>query len=161
MPDVYQGAPTIVSAFFATGVKATIFFTVLRLFNYITIEKPLLAIVCIMSLISGILGALKTNKIKRFIAYAAINQMGFLLLGIFVYAIDAVILYFIFYILTTLMIFIILLKTSPLTKTITGEIVFLSDLKFLSFYNKSVGVYLLITLFAMAGLPPFITALTK
>ena len=161
VPDVYQGSPTIVTAFFATGVKAAIFFTVLRLFNFIIIEKPLLAIICIMSLFTGIAGALKTDKIKKFIAYAAINQMGFLLLGVFVYASNAVILYFIFYILTTVMIFMIILKTLPISKTNTSEITFLSDFRLLTFYNKNISLYILIILFSMAGLPPFITSFTK
>jgi len=114
-----------------------------------------------MSLFTGIAGALKTDKIKKFIAYAAINQIGFLLLGVFVYASSAVILYFIFYILTTIMIFMIILKTMPISKTNTSEITFLSDLRLLTFYNKNIGIYLLIILFSMAGLPPFITSVTK
>lgn len=161
VPDVYQGAPTIVTVFFATAVKSTIFFSMVRLFNFIAIEKPLLAVVCMMSLVVGILGALKTDKIKRFFAYAAINQMGFILLGIFVYAIDATLIYFVLYILTSLMFFMIILKTKSLTKQTTTEITFLSDLKFLSFYNSKIAVYLLIILFSMAGLPPFLTSLTK
>jgi NADH:ubiquinone oxidoreductase subunit 2 (subunit N) len=114
-----------------------------------------------MSLIIGILGALKTDKIKRFIAYAAINQMGFLLLGIFVYAINVVLIYFIFYILTTLMIFMVILKTIPLSKATVFELTFTADLKILSFYNKTIRLYLLIILFSMAGLPPFITSFSK
>ena len=161
IPDVYQGAPTIVTAFFATAVKVTIFLTIVRLFNYIIIEKTLLVIICLMSLLIGILGALKTQKIKRFLAYAAINQMGFLLLGIFVYATEATVLYFIFYILTTLMIFMIILKVQSFTKQATCELTFLSDLKSLGFYNKKISLYFLIILFSMASLPPFLTAITK
>ena len=87
--------------------------------------------------------------------------MGFLLLGVFVYASNAVILYFIFYILTTVMIFMIILKTLPISKTSTSEITFLSDFRLLTFYNKNISLYILIILFSMAGLPPFITSFTK
>ena len=59
------------------------------------------------------------------------------------------------------MILMIVLKTRSLTKQTTTEITFLSDLKILSFYNKKIGIYLLIILFSMAGLPPFLTSLTK
>jgi NADH-quinone oxidoreductase subunit N len=159
--DVYTGVPTIITAIFSTSVKATIFFTLLRLYNYIIIEKPLVAIVSIMSLLVGIFGALQTNKFKRFLAYAAINQMGFILLGVFTYSIDVVLVYFIFYILTTLMIFLILLKTVSLGTVKLQEMIFISDLKTLSFYNPNIRLYLLVILFSMAGLPPFITAFTK
>ena len=87
----------MVTALFATAVKSTIFFSMVRLFNYIIIEKPVLVIVCIMSLTIGILGALKTEKIKRFLAYVAINQRGFILLGIFVYIICDVMFFFAFF----------------------------------------------------------------
>jgi NADH:ubiquinone oxidoreductase subunit 2 (subunit N) len=120
-----------------------------------------MAIISIMSLLVGIFGALQTNKIKRFLAYAAINQMGFILLGIFTYSTNVVLIYFVFYILTTLVIFVILLKTISISTLRLQEIIFLSDLKVLSFYNQNVRLYLLIILFSMAGLPPFITALTK
>jgi NADH:ubiquinone oxidoreductase subunit 2 (subunit N) len=159
--DVYTGVPTIITAIFSTSVKATIFFTLLRLYNYIIIEKPIMAVICIMSLLVGIFGALQTNKIKRFLAYAAINQMGFIFLGVFTYSTNVVLIYFIFYILTTLMIFIIVLKTINVGTLKLQEIVYISDLKILSFYNPGIRIYLLIILFSMAGLPPFITALTK
>jgi NADH-quinone oxidoreductase subunit N len=159
--DVYTGVPTIITAIFSTGVKATVFFTLLRLYNYILIEKPIIAIISIMSLLVGIFGALQTTKLKRFLAYAAINQMGFILLGVFTYSIDVVLIYFIFYILTTLMIFLILLKTISLSTIKLQEMIYVSDLKTLSFYSPSIRIYLLVILFSMAGLPPFITALTK
>ena len=159
--DVYTGVPLIITAVFSTSVKATIFFTLIRLYNHIIIEKPVVVIVSLMSLIVSIFGALQTSKLKRFLAYAAINQMGFIMLGLFTYSINAVLLYFIFYILTTLMIFIILLKTIIISNENRQEIIYINDLKTLVFYNPNLKIYLLIILFAMAGLPPFITAFTK
>jgi NADH-quinone oxidoreductase subunit N len=125
------------------------------------IEKSVVAIISIMSLIVSVLGALQTSKLKRFLAYAAINQMGFMLLGLFTYSIDIVLIYFIFYILTTIITFLILLKTTTINNFKIQEMVYISDLKTLVFYNPSLKIYLLVILFSMAGLPPFITSFTK
>jgi NADH-quinone oxidoreductase subunit N len=151
----------IITAVFSTSVKATILFTLMRLYNYIIIEKPILAVISIMSLIVSVFGALQTSKLKRFLAYAAINQTGFMLLGLFTYSIDIVLIYFIFYILTTIMTFLILLKTTTINNFKIQEMVYISDLKTLVFYNPYLKIYLLVILFSMAGLPPFITAFTK
>ena len=151
MADVYTGVPMIITAVFSTSVKATILFTLMRLYNYIIIEKPILAIISIMSLIVSVLGALQTSKLKRFLAYAAINQMGFMLLGLFTYSIDIVLIYFIFYILTTIITFLILLKTTTINNFKIQEMVYISDLKTLVFYNPYLKIYLLVILFSMAG----------
>ena len=114
-----------------------------------------------MSLIVRVLSALQTSKLKRFLACAAINQMGFMLLGLFTYSTDIVLIYFFFYILTTIITFLILLKTTTINNFKIQEMVYISDLKTLVFYNPYLKIYLLVILFSMAGLPPFITAFTK
>jgi NADH-quinone oxidoreductase subunit N len=86
-PDAYEGAPTIVTAFMSTGVKAAAFAAFARVFLS-TFEPmqgqwvPVLAVVSALTMIVGtVVGVLQTN-IKRMLAYSSIAHAGYLLLGI-------------------------------------------------------------------------------
>ncbi len=86
-PDAYEGAPTIVTAFMSTGVKAAAFAAFLRVFLS-TFEPmqsnwvPLLSAISALTMIVGtVVGVLQSN-IKRMLAYSSIAHAGYLLLGI-------------------------------------------------------------------------------
>jgi NADH-quinone oxidoreductase subunit N len=86
-PDAYEGAPTIVTAFMSTGVKAAAFAAFLRVF-LAPLEPlkdqwiPVLTIVAASTMIMGtVVGVVQTN-IKRMLAYSSIAHAGYLLLGI-------------------------------------------------------------------------------
>jgi NADH:ubiquinone oxidoreductase subunit 2 (subunit N) len=121
----------------------------------------LLLVPALLSLIVGVLGALESNKIKRFLAYTAINQVGLLLIGVYVDAIDAVLFYLFCYVLTTIAFFILFNATTNMNESGTSEMVFISDLNNFAYYNPIEKAYLIIILFAMGGLPPFVTAVGK
>jgi NADH-quinone oxidoreductase subunit N len=86
-PDAYEGAPTIVTAFMSTGVKAAAFAAFVRVFLS-TLQPlegqwvPVLAIIAGATMIVGtVVGVLQSN-IKRMLAYSSIAHAGYLLLGI-------------------------------------------------------------------------------
>ena len=86
-PDAYEGAPTIVTAFMSTGVKAAAFGAFVRVFLS-TLEPmqghwiPVLSVVAAITMITGaVLGVLQSN-IKRMLAYSSIAHAGYLLLGL-------------------------------------------------------------------------------
>jgi NADH-quinone oxidoreductase subunit N len=86
-PDAYEGAPTIVTAFMSTGVKAAAFAAFLRVFLS-TLEPlqnnwmPVLSVISAMTMIVGtVVGVLQSN-VKRMLAYSSIAHAGYLLLGI-------------------------------------------------------------------------------
>ena len=86
-PDAYEGAPTIVTAFMSTGVKAAAFGAFVRVFLS-TLQPlqgqwiPVLAVVSAATMIVGtVVGVLQSN-IKRMLAYSSIAHAGYLLLGI-------------------------------------------------------------------------------
>src|SRR6478609_3581178 len=86
-PDAYEGAPTIVTAFMSTGVKAAAFAAFLRVFLS-ALEPlkgdwiPVLSVVAAATMILGtVVGVVQTN-IKRMLAYSSIAHGGYLLLGI-------------------------------------------------------------------------------
>jgi NADH-quinone oxidoreductase subunit N len=86
-PDAYEGAPTIVTAFMSTGVKAAAFAAFVRVFlsplePLKTEWIPVLSMIAVASMILGtVLGVVQTN-VKRMLAYSSIAHAGYLLLGI-------------------------------------------------------------------------------
>jgi len=86
-PDAYEGAPTIVTAFMSTGVKAAAFAAFLRVFlSALEPMKgewiPVLSVIAAATMILGtVVGVVQTN-IKRMLAYSSIAHAGYLLLGI-------------------------------------------------------------------------------
>jgi NADH-quinone oxidoreductase subunit N len=86
-PDAYEGAPTVVTAFMSTAVKAAAFAAFARVFLS-TLEPlqgqwaPVLSVIAALTMIGGsVLGVLQSN-IKRMLAYSSIAHAGYLLLGL-------------------------------------------------------------------------------
>jgi NADH-quinone oxidoreductase subunit N len=83
-PDVYEGAPTTVTAFMAAGVKAAAFGALLRVFHSALPAlsshwQPLVGVLAIVTMIVGNLAALAQTNLKRLLAYSSIAHAGYLL----------------------------------------------------------------------------------
>jgi NADH-quinone oxidoreductase subunit N len=86
-PDVYEGAPTSVTAFLSTGSKAASFALFLRIFSEAlgdmrTEWAPLLGIVAAITIMVGNWAAVTQENSKRLLAYSSVSNAGYLLLGI-------------------------------------------------------------------------------
>ena len=86
-PDVYQGAPTPVTAFMAVGPKAAAFAAFFRVFNEAVPGlapswEMILSVIAVISMFVGNLGAIVQTNIKRLLAYSSISHAGYLLLAI-------------------------------------------------------------------------------
>ncbi|MGH2829079.1 MAG: NADH-quinone oxidoreductase subunit NuoN, partial [Actinomycetota bacterium] len=86
-PDVYQGAPTPVTAFMAAGTKAAAFAAFLRVFGvgFGALEwdwQPILWFVAVASMALGAVVAIVQNDVKRMLAYSSIAHAGYLLIGL-------------------------------------------------------------------------------
>lgn len=86
-PDVYQGAPTPVTAFMASATKAAAFAALIRIL-YTALGgsssdwRPLLWAIAALSLLVGSIGAVIQTDVKRMLAYSSINHAGFILIGV-------------------------------------------------------------------------------
>ena len=86
-PDVYVGAPTPVTGFMAAGVKVAAFGALLRIM-YVALGglrwdwRPVMYVVAVLTMVVGTIIALTQSDIKRMLAYSAIAQTGFLLIGV-------------------------------------------------------------------------------
>ena len=86
-PDVYQGAPTAVTAFMAAATKVAAFGAMLRIF-YVSFAadylqwRPALTVVALITMVFGSLVAIAQRDVKRMLAYSSIAHAGFLLSGV-------------------------------------------------------------------------------
>jgi NADH-quinone oxidoreductase subunit N len=88
-PDVYEGAPTPITAFMATATKAAAFGVLLRFFDVALIDAqpnwgPVLAALAAITIIVGNVGALGQSSVKRILAWSGVAQAGYMLAGVVV-----------------------------------------------------------------------------
>jgi NADH-quinone oxidoreductase subunit N len=104
-PDVYEGAPTPITAFMATATKAAALGVLIRFFDVAVIGAhykwaPALAAIAAITIIVGNAGALSQTSVKRILGYSSVGQAGYMLAGVVVgtrLGVDATVLYLCFY----------------------------------------------------------------
>lgn len=110
-PDVYEGSPTIVTAFFAIVPKIAVISLLITLIYgpflgiFENLVQPIIIFTGLLSIIVGNIAAVNQTKIKRLLAYSAIAHIGWILLGLGVgtlISIQAALIYIILYILMTI-----------------------------------------------------------
>ena len=87
VPDVYDGSPSPVVAFMASGVKTAGFAGIIRVFvygfsSYATDWKPIVYVMAVATLLVGSVLAVSQTNVKRMLAYSSISHAGFILIGI-------------------------------------------------------------------------------
>lgn len=158
-PDVYEGSPTISTLFFATLPKFASLIFLFRIYHELNISKIdslyyIFQIVCAISLLVGVYGAITQKIIKRLLAFSSINHIGFMLLAIMSYQYmseGTIFFYLIIYLITTFGVFSVILNL----RTPEGEITLLTGLNGLKASSRSKAISMLVFLFSLAGIPPF------
>ena len=158
-PDVYEGSPTISTLFFASLPKFASLIFLFRVYQELNISgiqslNYIFQIVCAISLLVGVYGAITQKVIKRLLAFSSINHIGFMLLGIMSYQFmseGTLFFYLIIYLITTFGIFSVLLNL----RTVEGEFTKISQLNGLRFTSNSKSISMLVFFFSLAGIPPF------
>ena len=157
-PDVYEGSPSIITAFFAIVPKIAIFGILIQFLygpfvGLLGELQPLVLFSAILSVIVGSIGALNQTKFKRLVAYSAIGHTGFILLGIATGSLDSLqasFLYIIIYIIMSLNLFTFALSTF----NDFGESNFLSQISGLSRTNPLLAITMSLCLLSITGIPP-------
>jgi NADH-quinone oxidoreductase subunit N len=158
-PDVYEGAPTPITAFFAAAPKvagiAIFVRTTMVAFPEIRPQwQQIVVFVAIASMALGAFAAIGQKNIKRLMAYSSIGHMGFALVGLAAgtaEGVQGVLVYMAIYVAMTLGAFACILSMRR-----DGELVEqISDLAGLAQTNPAMAFFLLILLFSLAGIPPF------
>ena len=167
VPDVYQGSPTAVTLVLGAAPKLAAFAITLRLLvaalGSLTVDwQQMLMILAVLSLTIGNLTAIMQTNFKRMLAYSTIAHMGFVVLGLSSgSAVDlaaqssaygSALFYILAYVLTTLGTFGVILVLSR-----DGfECENIDDLKGLNRHNPMMAGILMLLMFSLAGIPPFV-----
>ena len=157
-PDVYEGAPTPVTAFFAAAPKiaAMALFTRVMISPFAAVVhdwQQILVFVSIASMVLGAFAAIGQNNIKRLLAYSSIGHMGFALVGLAAGSQEGaqgVIVYMMIYLISTLGIFACVLAMRRKGQHLEE----ISDLAGLAYNNKALAFVFSMLMFSLAGIPP-------
>lgn len=150
VPDVYQGAPTPVTAYLSVGSKAAGFVVLLRVlepFFILPQMQRLLVVVAALTLIYGNVAALPQTNLKRLLAYSSIAHAGYLLVGVVSLAGSAVSFYLVSYLLMTMLSFAVLVIVAAQT----GDRI--EDFNGLSSRSPFLSFAMLIAMASLAGIP--------
>jgi NADH-quinone oxidoreductase subunit N len=157
-PDVYQGAPTPVTAFFAAAPKVAAFAMLIRLvqdaFPAVSADwKQIVIAVSVASMALGAFAAIGQTNIKRLMAYSSIGHVGYALVGLSAgtaTGIQGVMIYLAIYVVMTLGAFACILAM----RRADGHVEDIAELSGLSRHKPMLSFMLAILLFSMAGIPP-------
>jgi NADH-quinone oxidoreductase subunit N len=158
-PDVYEGAPTPVTTFFATAPKVAAMALTMRVALEAFISqadawRQIVIFAALASIVVGALGAIGQKNIKRLMAYSSINNVGFILIGLACATADgaaAMLVYMAIYVAMTLGGFVAIL----MLKDADGEPVeAIADLSGLSRTRPGLAAALAMVMFSLAGIPP-------
>ncbi|HYS50102.1 MAG TPA: NADH-quinone oxidoreductase subunit NuoN [Xanthobacteraceae bacterium] len=157
-PDVYEGAPTPVTTFFAAAPKVAAIAVFMRAavvaFPTVAVQwQQILVFVAIASMVLGAFAAIGQRNIKRLMAYSSIGHMGFALVGLAAgtaEGVQGVIVYMAIYVAMTLGTFACILSMRR-GNDMVEEI---ADLRGLARTSPAMAFFLAMLLFAMAGVPP-------
>jgi NADH-quinone oxidoreductase subunit N len=157
-PDVYEGAPTPVTAFFAAAPKiaamAIFARATISAFPNITLQwQQIVVFVSIASMALGAFAAIGQTNIKRLMAYSSIGHMGFALVGLAAgtaEGIQGVLVYLAIYLAMTVGTFAVILSM----RRDGGMVENISDLSGLARTNPAQAFFLALLLFSLAGIPP-------
>ena len=150
VPDVYQGAPTPVTAYLSVGSKAAGFVVLLRVLHvFLTLPQMqrIIVLVALLTLIYGNLAALPQSNLKRLLAYSSIAHAGYLLIGVVCFDMPAVAFYLAAYLLMTLLSFAVLVIVAQQT----GEEI--TDFDGLAKRSPFLAFAMLIAMVSLAGVP--------
>ena len=157
-PDVYEGAPTPVTAFFSTAPKVAAMALLLRTMvtpfgHQLIAWQQLIVLVSIASMILGALAAIGQHNIKRLMAYSSIGHMGYALIGLAVgtpEGIRGVLIYMVIYVFMSAGTFACIIAMRRRGRSLEQ----ISDLSGLARTDPGLALAFAVFMFSMAGIPP-------
>jgi NADH-quinone oxidoreductase subunit N len=157
-PDVYEGAPTSVTAFMAAGVKAGGFAAFVRVFagafqSYAELWVPLVALLAVATMVVGNLAAIVQSNLKRLLAYSSIAHAGYLLVALVAHnrlGASSFLFYLLAYTFMTLGAFGVVIAVGRRGEANER----LEDLAGLGYRHPFLAAAMAVFMFSLAGIPP-------
>lgn len=164
-PDVYEGVPLVVTAYYTIVVKFAMLITFIKIVNMILkdiffILQPGLEFMAIASLLIGSVMAVSQNRVKRLFVYSSISHVGYILIAVLANSEEglvAAVAYTFIYTITNLALFTFLLNSDcTLEKSnVTHRVVELADLAKVGKASPFLALMFATSLLSFAGIPPF------
>jgi NADH:ubiquinone oxidoreductase subunit 2 (subunit N) len=167
-PDVYEGAPTAVTAFFSIVPKPALMVVFLRLlyqsfYDFLAEWQTFLIFCSVASMAVGSLAGLAQHRIKRLLAFSSIGHVGYMLIAFCcgtTEGLQGLVVYIIIYVVVTINVFGVIM--SPLRRTAqpsqphqgVDRIKYTTDLAMLANSNPLLAVTLTVAVLSLAGIPP-------
>ena len=167
-PDVYEGAPTAVTAFFSIVPKPALMVVFLRLlyqsfYDFLAEWQTFLIFCSVASMAVGSLAGLAQHRIKRLLAFSSIGHVGYMLIAFCCGTMEGVqglVMYLIIYIAVTINVFGVIM--SPLRRAAqpsqphkgVDRVKYTTDLAMLAMSNPLLAATLTVAFFSLAGIPP-------
>ena len=157
-PDVYEGAPTPVTAFFSTAPKVAAFALLLRVMatpfgHQLIAWQQLIVLMSIASMLLGSLAAIGQRSIKRLMAYSSIGHMGYAMIGLAVgtsAGVRGVLVYLIVYVFMSAGTFACIIAMQRRGRALEQ----ITDLSGLARTDPGLALAMAVFMFSMAGIPP-------
>jgi NADH-quinone oxidoreductase subunit N len=161
-PDVYEGSPTVVTAFMSVGVKAAAFAAFLRVFVFaLPSLQPnwtaILWVLAILTMTIGNLAALKQENIKRMLAYSSIAHAGYIMIGMVAarhgsddIGTSSILYYLLAYTFMNMGAFMVVMLYGRQTEDNLN----ISDYAGIGYKYPALGAAMAIFMFSLAGIPP-------
>lgn len=157
-PDVYEGAPTPITAFFSIAPKVAAMALFVRVMigpfgGMVDQWRQVVVFISILSMVLGSLAAIPQSNIKRLMAYSAIGHAGYLLVGLAagtVGGVQGILFYLTVYLFMNVGTFVVILSMRQRGRMVEG----VEDLAGLSKTNPLMAAAMAIFMFSMAGIPP-------
>lgn len=164
-PDVYEGSPTPITAFFATAPKVAAMALIARLMWGAFGQVPgdwgqIIAVLALLSMFLGSIAGIGQLDIKRLMAHSSIAHMGFALIGLAagtVYGVQAMLMYMAIYVVMNVGTFAFILSMERGGRPVTA----LDDLNLLARTEPLRALAMLVLLFSLAGVPPMLGFFAK
>jgi NADH-quinone oxidoreductase subunit N len=158
-PDVYEGAPTPITAFFSMSPKVAAMILFLRAMlgafpGAIHQWQQIVIFISVLSMALGAFAAIGQTNIKRLMAYSSIGHMGYALLGLAAgstQGVQGVLLYMLIYVITNAGVFVCILRM----KRGGQQIETIADLAGLARTQPRLAFALMVFMVSLSGLPPF------
>ncbi|MBM1632392.1 NADH-quinone oxidoreductase subunit NuoN [Sulfitobacter mediterraneus] len=159
-PDVYEGSPTPVTAFFATAPKVAAMGLFARVLhdafgNAVSDWSQIVALLSVLSMFLGAIAAIGQTNIKRLMAFSSIAHMGYALMGLAagtVLGVQAMLVYMAIYVTMNVGTFAFILMMQKDGAPVTD----ISSLNMYSKTNPGRALAMLVLLFSLAGVPPML-----
>ena len=157
-PDVYEGAPTSITAYLSVISKGSAVFVLFTIFvkvfgNMIDQWQAILYGLIVVSITLANIFAIRQQNLKRFLAYSSISQAGYIMLGVIsgtAMGMSSLVYYMLVYMFSNLAVF----GVVSVIENRTGKIR-LNDYNGLYQTNPKLSLVMMLALFSLAGIPPF------